>query len=112
MTVLSSPRVVAGDARCFAVIRIAGPEAEILTLATHPDDQGQGRATRLLSSVLDHLATAAVEEVFLEVDEANAPALALYRKAGFVAYSTRTAYYRDGQDAICMKAVLSATSAP
>ena len=31
---------IAGDDTCFALFRVIGPEAEVLTLATHPDVQG------------------------------------------------------------------------
>ncbi len=102
--------LVEGDASCFIVLRLAGPEAEILTVATHPDVQGQGRAQALLTHTLDHLRNVGVEDVFLDVSETNAAALHVYKKAGFEAFATRRAYYRDGSAAICMKAALSAAS--
>lgn len=103
--------LIAGEPSCFAVIRVIGPEAEILTLATHPDHQGRGRATKMLSRALQHLKTQGVDVVFLDVAEANAAALSLYRRTGFTTFSTRANYYANGASAICMKADLSATPA-
>lgn len=99
-----------GDNRCFAVVRRVGPEAEILTLATHPEDQGGGHATRLLQDALTTMARAKIEDVFLEVSDTNTAARALYEAAGFVAFGTRPDYYPDGASAICMKLELSSTS--
>jgi ribosomal-protein-alanine N-acetyltransferase len=98
---------VAGDAPCFAVFRVLGPEAEVLTLATHPDVQGKGRATAMLRAALDHLRANGVQEVFLDVSEDNTAALALYARCGFAPFATRTAYYSEGAAAICMKVRLS-----
>lgn len=100
-----------GDDSCFAVIRRMGPEAEILTLATHPDAQGQGRAGAMLGAALTTMKAARIEEVFLEVSETNIAATALYLAHGFTAFSTRADYYADGSSAVCMKLVLSPTSA-
>jgi len=95
--------LVEGDAQSFIILRLAGPEAEILTVATHPAVQGQGRARTVLQRSLDHLCSVGVEEVFLEVSDKNTAAIGLYQTSGFTAFSMRKAYYRDGSDAICMK---------
>ena len=102
--------LIEGDASCFIVLRLAGPEAEVLTVATHPDAQGQGRAQALLADTLEHLRNVGVEVVFLDVSETNDAALHVYTKVGFEAFATRRGYYRDGSAAICMKAALSAAS--
>ncbi|PVA07178.1 GNAT family N-acetyltransferase [Thalassorhabdomicrobium marinisediminis] len=108
---LDDPRATLwGDETCFAVLRRAGPEAEVLTLATHPAHQGQGRATAMLRAALAGLAAQGVEEVFLEVAQSNTAALALYRACGFETFGQRVGYYRNGDTAVCMKAQLSATS--
>ncbi|MDA9208178.1 GNAT family N-acetyltransferase [Octadecabacter sp.] len=92
-----------GDATCFVVMRVMGPEAEILTLATHPDFQGRGRAKAMLRAALDTLRDRGVEEVFLDVAEPNLAAIALYNRTGFIAFSHRAQYYANGASAICMK---------
>lgn len=95
-----------GTDTCFVLVRLAGPEAEILTLATHPDVQRQGYATTLLNACLQQLKAANVDEVFLDVSERNTAARALYARCGFTSFAERKTYYKDGATAICMKAVL------
>lgn len=102
--------LVLGTDSCFIVVRLAGPEAEVLTLATHPDLQGRGRATALLRDTLERLAAVNVEEVFLDVSDQNTAARALYARCGFTGFAMRHNYYKNGATAICMKAVLSPAS--
>ena len=93
---LSDPRVtVHGDETAFAVIRRIADEAEILTLATHPEAQGAGRATALLAAALDTERAAGATSVFLEVAEDNAAARALYDRAGFIQVAERKDYYKS-----------------
>ena len=107
---LNDPKIyISGNATCFAVFRMMGPEAEILTLATHPDAQGRGQATAMLKTALSSLQYEGVKEIFLEVSDKNHAAIALYQRAGFSAFSERPKYYADGSSAICMKAELSVT---
>ncbi len=110
---LDDPTIkICGDDVCFVVFRLVGPEAEILTLATHPDVQGKGRATAMMQNALAALKSTNVEDVFLDVAEDNAPARALYARCGFTQFTTRSNYYANGASAICMKIVLSAASFP
>jgi ribosomal-protein-alanine N-acetyltransferase len=102
--------LICGDDYCFVVFRLAGPEAEILTLAAHPDAQGKRRATAMMRDALTAVQSVNVEEVFLEVAEDNTPARALYDRCGFVQFATRDNYYANGAAAICMKIELSAAS--
>lgn len=87
--------------------RIAGPEAELLTIAVHPDAQNQGVGRVLLSDFLSHTKTLAIQDVFLEVAEKNSAAIALYRNMGFVEVAKRAQYFQqtDGSalTAIIMK---------
>ncbi|MBU2991808.1 GNAT family N-acetyltransferase [Octadecabacter sp. 1_MG-2023] len=110
-TYLNDPKIlVSGDDICFAVFRLAGPEAEVLTLATHPDEQGKGRAGVMLQKALVTLTDMQVEEVFLDVAEDNQAACALYDHTGFAPFARRDAYYASGAAAICMKVALYPTS--
>lgn len=77
----------------FVLSRRVLDEAEILTVALRPDLRGQGCARGLLRRHLETLATAGVRTVHLEVEEGNAPALALYRRAGFQETGRRAGYY-------------------
>ena len=102
------------DARLqsLIVLREGGGQAEILTLATHPDTRGQGLGAALVRAALERTEAAAV---FLEVAEDNAPALALYRAQGFRAFGRRPAYYRRASGrvaAITMEWKRDSTSEP
>jgi ribosomal-protein-alanine N-acetyltransferase len=80
----------------FILSRLAAGEAEILSVAIAPNWRGRGFARPLLDLHLRRLAGLGVRAVFLEVDEHNAPANALYRRAGFHQVGRRQGYY-DGE---------------
>ena len=79
----------------FVLARAAAGEAEILTIAVSPRWQGRGLGRRLMDAVLTKAHGERVESVFLEVDETNRSAIALYRKLGFFEVGGRPDYYRD-----------------
>lgn len=85
----------------FVLSRRAADEAEILTIAVQSRARGGGLATRLLASHISRLSSLGVAELFLEVDENNRPALALYRRFGFAQVGQRPSYYAkaDGSKA-------------
>ena len=93
--------------RCFAIGRIAAGEAELLTLATAPAARRRGLARACLAAFLAEAAARGAAEAFLEVAADNAPALALYRAAGFRDVGRRERYYRRAgsapADAIVMR---------
>lgn len=78
----------------FALSRIVLDEAEILSIAIAPEARGHGHASPLLVRHLDELSRRGVRRVHLEVEEGNAPAIALYRRAGFQEIGRRTGYYQ------------------
>ena len=90
-----------GQLRGFVLARLAADEAEILTIAVEPAARGKGVGRALLAENLRQAASAGARTMFLEVDQDNAPALALYRRLGFVKAGERTGYYRgkDGRRA-------------
>jgi ribosomal-protein-alanine N-acetyltransferase len=77
----------------FVLSRIVLDEAEILTVAIAPEARGKGHAGPLLSRHLDELSRRGVRKVHLEVEDGNAPALALYRRFGFQEIGRREGYY-------------------
>ena len=77
----------------FVMSRRAADEAEILSVAVSNACRGRGLARDLLQLHLRRLAGDGVRAVFLEVDETNAPALRLYRRAGFREVGRRPNYY-------------------
>ena len=70
-------------------------EIEILTILTHPDFRGQGRATAFLNHLILYAKENNVRQIFLEVNESNLPAIYLYEKVGFKKISVRKNYYRQ-----------------
>lgn len=100
-----------GDSRAFALGRVIAGEAELLTLATHPEHRRLGLARDRLS---EYEAAARGRDAvlsFLEVAADNPAALALYLKAGYRENTRRAGYYQrpGGQrvDALMMHKELS-----
>lgn len=77
----------------FALARVTLDEAELLTIATDPDQRRQGIARSLLAELLAALPARGAETLFLEVAEDNAAARALYALAGFEEAGRRRGYY-------------------
>ena len=82
----------------FILSRLAGGEAEILSVAVASARRGRGIARALLDIHLRRLAGLGARAVFLEVDENNEPARRLYRRAGFREVGRRPGYYQHGRD--------------
>ena len=57
--------------------------ASIHGMRTVPHCRGRGLAARILAGLADTALAHGTERVFLQVEEGNAAALALYRRAGF-----------------------------
>ncbi|HAP11240.1 MULTISPECIES: ribosomal protein S18-alanine N-acetyltransferase [unclassified Afipia] len=79
----------------FIVSRTAADEAEILSVAVAQKHRGRGFSRDLLRTHLGHLAGHGLKTVFLEVEENNRPARALYERAGFRVVGRRERYYKD-----------------
>ena len=78
----------------FVLARMAAGEAEILTVAVSRAYRQLGLGWKLMDAVLRDLHRERAEALFLEVDETNTPALALYRRLGFHQVGKRPGYYR------------------
>ena len=83
-----------GDLVAFIILSVAAGQAEILTITTAKAARRKGLGVALLRAAEDTLRKQSVSEVFLEVAEDNAAAIALYREAGFTPMGRRPAYYR------------------
>ena len=79
---------------CFIICARAADQADVLTIATHPDARRQGLGATLLDATLTHLAQTNISTIFLDVAEDNHSAIALYKKAGFQVIGRRPAYYK------------------
>jgi ribosomal-protein-alanine N-acetyltransferase len=82
----------------LAVGRVAGTEAELLTLCVAPDGRRRGTGALLLARFEAEGRARGAREAVLEVAETNGPALALYAAAGWVRRGFRKDYYSaDGR---------------
>lgn len=92
------PGFVVSRADGFAIGRSIVGEAELITIAVDPATRRKGAGRALLTAFE---AASNAEHLFLDVAADNAPALALYRSAGWVETGRRKAYYtRSGQPAV------------
>lgn len=79
----------------FVLARLAAGEAEILTIAVARTWRRHGLGRELMEAVLRHLHAERAEALFLEVEETNQPAIALYRRLGFFEVGRRPGYYGE-----------------
>jgi ribosomal-protein-alanine N-acetyltransferase len=84
--------------------RQAADEAEVVTLAVHPDQRHQGIGEGLLRAAIDHACRAGARKMFLEVDVENHVAQRLYARMGFSEVGRRPRYYVRGTDALVLRA--------
>ena len=82
----------------FIISRFVAGEAEILSVAVAQSRRGKGLARALLNLHMRRLAGLGVRTIFLEVGKDNAPAVRLYRRAGFAEVGQRPGYYPQGRD--------------
>ena len=83
----------------FIAGRAIADESEILNLAVKTSCRRQGVGKALVKSLLEVFARAAALQVFLEVRESNAPAIAFYRALEFSDAGRRKGYYHEPEEA-------------
>lgn len=93
----------AADLAGFILARAVAGEAEVLTIAVDPGAQRAGIGAALLRAALAEATRRGAEALFLEVSERNAPARALYARAGAEAVGRRNRYYPDESDALVLR---------
>ncbi len=81
----------------FVLARIAADEGEILTITVARAHRRRGLGRLLMDAALRHLHGERAAALFLEVDETNAPAIALYRRFGFRQVGNRPDYYATAE---------------
>jgi len=82
----------------FVLTRTVADEIEILTIGVASNWQVLGAGRRLMDAVLQCAYRDRLQSVFLEVNENNGAALALYRKLGFLTIASRSGYYQQQGD--------------
>lgn len=85
----------------FAGIWIAPFEIDIMNIAVRKDMRNKKIASMLMEKLLKISRNSGKEEITLEVNENNIPAIKLYEKFMFEKVGIRKKYYKDG-DAIIM----------
>ena len=107
--------VLEAEADGFALLQVAGDEAEVLTLAVRPSARRRGLARDLMTRASARAAGQGATRLFLEVAEDNHAARALYWKCGFEPAGLRRAYYARGGarpvDALVLRRALNTKGA-
>lgn len=83
----------------FALSRQGADEAELLSIAIDPALRRGGFGRKLMLAHLSQAERRGVRAMFLEVEEDNAAAVALYLKLGFRQVGRREGYYRKADGA-------------
>lgn len=95
----------------YAGLMVNDRQGDVQTVAVAPSARGRGLGARLLGDLLGEAARRRARSVLLEVDSANEPAIALYRRFGFERISVRRGYYApQGGDAWVMRRPVPSTS--
>lgn len=89
------------------IARRAEDEAELITLGVAPVCRRAGLARALVTHAMDDLRASGARRLFLEVDESNDAALALYRSFGAKPVGRRPRYYDGEADAVIFSLALS-----
>lgn len=79
----------------FIICRLVADEAEIITIAVHPNFRQRGIGHHLMDATFRHLYHERAASLFLEVDENNDAAYKLYKKFDFQIVGRRPAYYKS-----------------
>jgi ribosomal-protein-alanine N-acetyltransferase len=93
---------VGGRIAGYAVACAEKRNAEIASLAVHPDYRRRGVADALMRHTLRELHLAGVRRVELMVRSGNTAGAQLYRSLGFRRVRSVPRYYEDGGDGILM----------
>jgi len=88
----------------YAVVGLAAPDSELLTIAVDRASRRRGVAWELLTWTIGQLRLSGCDTLYLEVRRSNEAAKSLYRRFGFEPVGLRSNYYASPvEDAIIMK---------
>lgn len=82
----------------FCSAQLAADEATLNAITVAPACRGRGYGLRLLAALETRLCAQGAAALYLEVRSRNAPALALYQKAGYTVTGRRPRFYRAPPD--------------
>ena len=93
----------------YAMTRRSWDVLDLMRIAVLPDHRRGGVATRLLVETQALGRDDGAHRMLLEVGATNQQAVAFYAARDFVQIDRRTRYYKDGTDALVMRATLGTT---
>ena len=86
----------------FAGILITPDDTQITNIVTKKSERNRGIGSLLLDRLIEMTQELDRENISLEVNEINTPAISLYKKKGFEIVGRRKKYYNGINDAIIM----------
>ncbi len=92
-----------GEVYAAAIYEKSFDTADLEDIYVSPEKRRTGAGLSLLTDSFRELASLGVKKIFLEVREGNAPARALYEKAGFEILSVRKRYYGEENAVVYIK---------
>ncbi|MCC6810101.1 MAG: ribosomal protein S18-alanine N-acetyltransferase [Deltaproteobacteria bacterium] len=95
----------------YLVIWFIVDEAQIQNVTSDPAARRKGYARTLVAHAIDRARAKHCTRLTLEVRATNAAALALYESTGFTRVGERPRYYTNGDTALLMERMVSASSA-
>jgi ribosomal protein S18 acetylase RimI-like enzyme len=81
--------------------------SRIYSIAIHQDFHGQGCGKVLMLALESFTLKKGRNTMRLEVKVTNHKAINLYKKIGYIQFSTKQGYYDDNEDALCLEKKLS-----
>ncbi|MFA6433510.1 MAG: GNAT family N-acetyltransferase [Elusimicrobiales bacterium] len=85
---------------------ILRPQIQLNSVVVSVKALRKGAATALFGKLAEYAGKNACREVDLEVNERNAPAIALYGKLGFKVVGRRPKFYNNSEAAVLMRKIL------
>ncbi len=98
--------VLDGEIIGFLEMQVVADEADLVMIAIKKEFQRKGLGEYFLKQIIKYLKERGITRIFLEVSSKNEKAINFYRKLGFVDYSIRKNYYKDGSDALLLELYL------
>jgi len=86
-----------------ATMQLVDDYADLLRVVVAPHRRGEGIARKLLVASIHMAQARGAVRILLEVEQTNAPALAVYARLGFSPIDVRRDYYGPGLNAIVME---------
>ena len=84
----------------FGLAILPADQAELLTLAVHPDFRRRGVATAIIRELNSHAVGRGAESWVLDVAEDNQSARRLYLSLGFTELARRRGYYKTSEGTV------------